>query len=67
MSTSPNSTRSIGPSSLQASPSPSVSHNSLGCQFLTFVPFKGTLDTQLNQNFGGGAVSCLRPLGTELV
>lgn len=32
----------------------SVSHDSLGCRFLTFIPCKGTLDTQLNQNFGGG-------------
>lgn len=41
----------------------SVSHYSLGCRFLTFIPCKGTLDTQVNQNFGEGD-TILHPQGT---
>ena len=44
----------------------SVSHYSLGCWFLIFIPCKGTLDTQVNQNFGEGD-TILHPKGTALV
>lgn len=42
----------------------SISHNYSG-YFLTIIPFKGTLDIQLSQNFAG--VSCLSAVGTALV
>ena len=44
----------------------SVSHYSLGCWFLIFILCKGTLDTQVNQNFGEGD-TILHPKGTALV